>query len=154
MALHGTIHVGGHVYVWTAHPATEGLPISLRLTSSALVGVARGFGAAAGSGSMGEALGSVADAVASLLAAPDAPDLIRRILAHTTRDGEPLSRPDVFASAFSANYGDLYEVLVEVAAGNGFLPARSTWIALSKKAGIPLDALTSPTPNGSPTTSG
>lgn len=153
MATHGTIYVGGHTYVWTAHPAPEGLPISLRLTSSALVGAARGFGAAAGAGSMADALGSAADAVASLLAAPDAPDLIRRILAHTTRDGEPLSRADVFASAFSANYGDLYEVLVEVAAGNGFLPARGTWLAIARKAGIPLDALTSPTPSASPTTS-
>jgi hypothetical protein len=147
MATHGTIHVGGHSYVWTAHPAQEGLAISLRLTSSALVGVARGIGAAAGSGSMADAIGSVADAVAGLLAAPDAADLVRRILAHTTRDGEPLSRADVFASAFSGNYGDLYEVVVEVAAGNGFLPARATWIALASKAGISMDALSSPTPS-------
>ena len=139
-----TFEIAGHEYSYTLHGHAEGLPLSLRLSSTALAGVARGLGSAVEEGDLAQAIGSVADAVAQLLASPDAAKLARAILANTFRDGKPLSSDVEFTRAYQGNWGECYEAIVIVSMGNGFLPGRDSFTRLASRAGIDLKKALSP----------
>lgn len=131
--------IDGHAYVVTKHPAPQGLPISLRFVSTGLAAVAEAVaGGAANVDDLAAAAGKGAAAVQRLLEADDADRFVRRILAFASRDGEPLSDDGAFERAFSGNYGELYQALVEVVVGNGFLPGLATWRAMGARMGLKL----------------
>ena len=150
--------IGGHQYVTIKHPPQEGLALSLRLLGTGLGALAEAIGALGESkreiGAMlnGDLDNLIAPAtkgalgVQRLLEADDAPAFIRRVLAHTSRDGEALSTDAAFERAFAGNYGELYEAVVEVVVGNGFLPGLATWQRLGTRFGLKKAAAVSPKP--------
>lgn len=144
-----SFEVNGHRYTYVTHGAGEGLRISLRLVGLGVTSIASGL---SGGANLEQAIGAGAGALAAALERDDAPDLCRAILAHTHRDGEALRDAHVFDAAFAGNYGELYQALVEVARGNGFLPELDTWRGLATRLGL-TSMLSAATPKSSPTTS-
>lgn len=73
------------------------------------------------------------------------------ILRSVHRDGESLADSVAFNAAFTQNYGELYSVLWEVIARNGFFAWPSTWTTALKKLteASPEEAAPSATPESS-----
>jgi hypothetical protein len=60
------------------------------------------------------------------------PELARALLEQTSRNGKPLSDPDVYREAYARNYGELRAALWEVVAYNGFFSLQDILDASSR----------------------
>ena len=79
--------------------------------------------------------GSTGEAVGALLQSPRAHQFARDVLLkRVIRDKQPLNAPGVFDAAFSANYGELWSLLIEVIGRNGFFALPSSWQQALKEA--------------------
>jgi len=78
---------------------------------------------------------STGEAVGALLQSPRAHEFARSVLLkRVIRDKQSLSAPGVFDAAFSANYGELWSLLIEVIDRNGFFALPSSWARALKEA--------------------
>lgn len=78
---------------------------------------------------------STGEAVGALLQSPRAHQFARDVLLkRVIRDKQSLNAPGVFDAAFSANYGELWSLLIEVIGRNGFFALPSSWQQALKEA--------------------
>lgn len=125
-----------HVYVITAHPFGEGMPIVQALAAAVipplvsalppggrLADLASAIDPAALAGGIGQAIA----------AAP--PDLVSRLLSRTTRDGVRLTGQAL--NCYACNYGEALRAAWEVASYNGFFKLAGTLLGGRKAATSP-----------------
>lgn len=136
-----TFEIDGHEYSFTLHAPSEGMPISLLLSSTAIAGAARGLASGLGGEGGEKAIGEVASAVAGLLERKDAPQIMRRVLIHCFRDGKPLRDDVEFDRAYAGRYDELFEAVVAVSVSNGFFPGLATFSRVAKRLGISLQPI-------------
>lgn len=139
--------INGKRYNITKHPASEGMRISMRFISTGAAALVSAIDE-----SDADAIKGAVQGIQRLLEAPDAAELARDILKHTMRDGRPLGDDVHFDEAYSGNYGEMIEALVEVSLGNGFMPGLDTLSRLGQRFGVNLRPTTSDD-NGKPESS-
>lgn len=126
-----SFRVHGHEYQVTLHPTRQGLPISLRLMGLGAGALTQVLAKALGDDGEGVDLegvdwGAVGSDLAAFLADDGTPQLLRDVLAFTTRDGKSLGADVVFDEAFRGNYVEILQAAAEVCRINGFFPLPST----------------------------